>query len=108
MVTAKFATTIITDVEQIHAQHIITTSQDAANTIHQALDKGADFSDEANKESSDQISNSASGASGNGGDLGWFPKDTDIATNVPQEVMNAAWPLKDGEYSQPEQSGSNW
>ncbi len=45
MVTAKMATTIITDVEQIHAQQIITTSQAAANTIHQALDKGADFSD---------------------------------------------------------------
>jgi hypothetical protein len=108
MVTAKIATTIITDVEQIHAQQIITTSQAAANTIRQALDKGADFSDEANKQSSDQISNIASGLPGNGGDLGWFPKDTNIVSNVPQEVMNAAWPLKDGEYSQPVQSGSNW
>ncbi len=108
MVTAKIATTIITDVEQIHAQQIITTSQAAANTIHQALDKGADFSDEANKQSTDEISNIQQGLPGKGGDQGWFPKDTDIVNTVPQEVMNAAWPLKDGEYSQPVQSGSTW
>jgi hypothetical protein len=108
MVTAKIATTIITDVEQIHAQQIITTSQAGANTIHQALDKGADFTTEANQQSTDEISNAQQGLPGKGGDQGWFPKDTDIVNTVPQEVMNAAWSLKDGEYSQPVQSGTTW
>jgi hypothetical protein len=108
MVTDKIATTIITDVEQIHAQQIITTSQDAANKIKADLDKGTDFSEEANNQSSDQISNIASGVPGNGGDLGWFPDDTDLQTSVPKEVIDAAWPLQAGKYTDPVQSGSNW
>ena len=41
---------IITDVEQIHAQHILTTTKEGAEQIRQMLDKGADFTQLANEQ----------------------------------------------------------
>jgi len=106
-ITDKFASTIITDVEQIHVQHILTDTKDGANQIRQKLDQGADFTQLANEQSSEQIQNLANGTPQNGGDLGWFPQDTDINNLVP-EFVAGAWPVKAGEYSQPVQSKFGW
>jgi parvulin-like peptidyl-prolyl isomerase len=103
----KMATTIITDVEQIHAEQIVTDTQDGANKIRQMLVQGADFATVANQQSKDQIQNAAQGTPGNGGDLGWFPKDSDIS-NLDAQFVAGAWPLKAGELSQPVQSSFGW
>jgi parvulin-like peptidyl-prolyl isomerase len=103
----KMASTIITDVEQIHAEQIVTDTQDGANKIRQMLVGGADFATVANQQSKDQIQNIQQGTPGNGGDLGWFPKDTDIS-NLDAQFVAGAWPLKAGELSQPVQSSFGW
>jgi parvulin-like peptidyl-prolyl isomerase len=106
-VTDHFASTIITDVEQIHVQHILTDTQEGAVKIRQMLDAGADFTTLANEQSSEQIQNVQNGSPANGGDLGWFPQDTDINNLVP-EFVAGAWPVKAGEYSQPVQTSFGW
>ena len=103
----KMASTIITDVEQIHAEQIVTDTQDGANKIRQMLEQGADFATVANEQSKDQIQNAQQGTPGNGGDLGWFPQDTDIS-NLDAQFVAGAWPLQVGELSQPVQSSFGW
>jgi hypothetical protein len=71
------------------------------------LDKGADFTQLANEQSSEQITNAQNGSPLTGGDLGWFPQDTDINNLVP-EFVAGAWPVKAGEYSQPVQTSFGW
>jgi peptidyl-prolyl cis-trans isomerase C len=84
-------------VEEIHARHILVSSQAQAEAIIKQLDAGADFAKLAQKYSSDP-------GSVNGGDLGWF-KMTDM---VP-EFANAAFALKDGQITQtPVHSQFGW
>ncbi len=84
-------------VEEIHARHILVSSQAQAEAIIKQLDAGADFAKLAQKYSSDP-------GSVNGGDLGWF-KMTDM---VPA-FANAAFALKDGQITQtPVHSQFGW
>jgi parvulin-like peptidyl-prolyl isomerase len=106
-VTEKFVSGIITDVEQIHVQHILTNTKEGALQIRQMLDQGADFTQLANEQSSEQLQNAQNGVAQTGGDLGWFPQDTDINNLVP-EFVAGAWPVKAGEYSQPVQTKFGW
>jgi parvulin-like peptidyl-prolyl isomerase len=95
-VVEKFASTIITQVEQIHAQHILTDTEEGARKIVAMLDAGADFTRTANEQSSEQISNRQSGAQPNGGDLGWFPKE---GSNLVKEFVDAAFQVETGKYN---------
>lgn len=73
---------------EAHARHILVDSEDKAKAIIVQLDKGADFTALAKKESSDP-------AAANGGDLGFFKKN-----DMVPEFANAAFALKPGEVTQ--------
>jgi peptidyl-prolyl cis-trans isomerase C len=72
--------------EEVHARHILVSSEDEAKTIIADLKKGAAFDKLAKEKSTDK----ASGAEG--GDLGWFKK-----TDMVKEFADAAFALKKGE-----------
>ncbi len=91
------ATQLVTEVEQIHAQHILTDTEEGAKKIIQMLDQGADFTQLANTQSSEQIQNQKQGLTPNGGDLGWFP-NSDLSGLVP-EFYQAAFKVETGKYS---------
>ena len=101
-VTDKLAATkVMTEVEQIHAQHILTDTVDHANLILDMLKKhGPDpdssyFTQLANTYSSEQLQKTDP-SQRNGGDLGWFPKEN---SGFVQEFVDGAWPVKAGEYT---------
>ncbi len=101
-VTDKLAGQVITEPEQIHAQHILTDTEAGAKKIIQMLDQhGPDpdskyFTELANTQSSEQINNQKHGQPLTGGDLGWFPKAN---SSFVDEFVNGAWPVKAGEYT---------
>jgi parvulin-like peptidyl-prolyl isomerase len=100
------ATKVMTEVEQIHAQHILTDTKEGAEKLIAELDKGADFTELANTQSSEQLQNIQQGAAPNGGDLGWFPKE---GSNLVPEFVNGAWPVPAGEYTKtPVQTTFGW
>jgi len=90
------ATGVMTTVEQIHAQHILTDTKEGAEKLIAELDKGADFTELANTQSSEQLQNIQQGSQPNGGDLGWFPKK---GSNFDQAFVDGAWPVPAGEYT---------
>lgn len=105
-VTEKLAATqVMTQVEQIHAQHILTTTEEGSKKIRAMLDKGADFSQLANTQSSEQIQRVQQGTAPNGGDLGWFPQK---GSNFDQTFVDAAFKVPTGQYSQPVQTQFGW
>lgn len=82
---------------QVHARHILVTSEDQANKIIAELKAGGDFAAIAKKVSTDP------GAQ-NGGDLGWFKKG-----DMVPEVANAAFALKPGQITdKPVHSRFGW
>jgi peptidyl-prolyl cis-trans isomerase C len=84
-------------VEEIHARHILVSTQAQAQAIIKQLDSGADFAKLAQKYSTDP-------GSVNGGDLGWFKK-----TDMVPEFANAAFAMKDGQITQtPVHSQFGW
>ncbi len=94
------ATKVLTEVEQIHAAHILTDTKDGANSIISLLEKhGSDpnsvyFKDLANLQSKEQLQRDAKQR--NGGDLGWFPqKDSGFV----QEFVDGAWPVPAGDFT---------
>jgi parvulin-like peptidyl-prolyl isomerase len=102
-VTDKLAATkVVTEVEQIHAQHILTETEAGAKTIITMLqqhgpDAGSTFFTQlANTQSKEQLDNQKNGQPTNGGDLGWFPKEN---SGFVQEFVNGAWPVKAGEFT---------
>lgn len=72
---------------QVRASHILLKSEKEAQDVLAQLKKGGDFAALAKKYSTDP-------AGANGGDLGWFEKDS----MVPQ-FSNAAFSMKEGETS---------
>jgi peptidyl-prolyl cis-trans isomerase C len=74
--------------EEVHARHILVTSEEEAKGIITQLDKGGDFGKLATEKSTDKS------GSANGGDLGWFSKDMMVP-----EFAQAAFNLKKGEYT---------
>jgi hypothetical protein len=99
------AASIMTQVEHIHAQHILTTTKEGADKLHQQLLAGADFTTLANTESKEQLDNIAQGAQPNGGDLGWFPREN---SNLIETFVEGAWPVAVGQISAPVQTTFGW
>lgn len=74
--------------EELHARHILVSTEDEAKALIAELKKGAAFDKLAKDKSTDK----ASGAEG--GDLGWFKK-----SDMVKEFADAAFALKKGELS---------
>lgn len=74
---------------EIEARHILLKTEDEAKAIIGQLKAGADFAALAKEKSIDPS------AKQNGGDLGWFTKDTMV-----KEFADAAFAMKKGELSQ--------
>lgn len=77
------------DKEEVHARHILLSSEDAAKDIIKKIKDGADFAQLAKEKSEDK----GSGASG--GDLGYFTEDKMVP-----EFAKAVFALKKGEVTQ--------
>ena len=75
--------------EEVHARHILVSTEDEAKALIAELKKGAAFDKLAKEKSTDK----ASGAEG--GDLGWFKK-----SDMVKEFADAAFNLKKGELSE--------
>ena len=73
--------------EEVHARHIIVKSEDEAKAVIKKLEEGGDFKVLAKEKSTD-------GAAADGGDLGYFTKDSMVP-----EFANAAFDMKPGTYS---------
>ncbi|MDQ3707002.1 MAG: peptidylprolyl isomerase [Chloroflexota bacterium] len=99
------AASIMTQVEHIHAQHILTTTKEGADKLRQELLAGADFTTLANTQSKEQLDNIAQGAQPNGGDLGWFPREN---SNLIETFVEGAWPVAVGQISEPVQTTFGW
>ncbi len=79
------------DVRQVHARHILVSSETAANDILTRLKAGEDFATLAQSLSEDETTRN------NGGDLGWFTQEELL---VP-ELSAAAFSLQPGEIGGP-------
>jgi peptidyl-prolyl cis-trans isomerase C len=75
--------------EEVHARHILVSTEDEAKAIIADLKKGTAFDKLAKEKSTDK----ASGAEG--GDLGWFKK-----SDMVKEFADAAFALKKGELTE--------
>jgi len=75
--------------EEVHARHILVSTEDEAKALIAEIKKGAAFDKLAKEKSTDK----ASGAEG--GDLGWFKK-----SDMVKEFADAAFNLKKGELSE--------
>ena len=75
--------------EEVHARHILVSTEDEAKALIAELKKGTTFDKLAKEKSTDK----ASGAEG--GDLGWFKK-----SDMVKEFADAAFGLKKGELSE--------
>jgi peptidyl-prolyl cis-trans isomerase C len=73
--------------EEYHARHILVATEPYADKLIEELDKGANFSDLAKRESMDSSKD-------NGGDLGWFTPD-----RMEPAFASAVVALKPGEYT---------
>lgn len=82
--------------DEIRASHVLVETQEEADAIVAALQKGGDFAAIAKEKSK-----GPSGAQG--GDLGYFTKDKMVP-----EFANAAFALKKGEISAPVKTGFGW
>ena len=75
--------------EEVHARHILVSSEQEAKDIIDQLKKGADFATLAKDKTTDPSGKS------NGGDLGYFTKQ-----DMVPEFANAAFAMKPGDVSQ--------
>ncbi len=83
--------------DEVHARHILLSSEDDAKAIKAQLDAGADFETLAKQKSTEP------GAAQSGGDLGYFTADKMV-----KPFADAAFALKVGEISQPIQTQFGW
>lgn len=82
---------------QVHAAHILVTTQQAADDARARIEAGEDFGDVARELSTDP------GTAPNGGDLGWFTREEMVPA-----FADAAFSLPVGEVSQPVASEFGW
>ncbi|MBD3803373.1 peptidylprolyl isomerase [Thioclava marina] len=82
--------------KEYHAAHIIVKTKEEAEKIKAEIDGGADFAEEAKK-------NSFDGTAANGGDLGWFKLDAMV-----KPFADAVAGMKDGEIVGPVQTQYGW
>ena len=87
----------IPDEDEVHARHILVTTEDDAKAIKAQLDGGADFATLAKEKSIEP------GAKDSGGDLGYFK-----AAQMVKPFADAAFAMKIGEVSQPVQTQFGW
>jgi peptidyl-prolyl cis-trans isomerase C len=83
--------------EEVHARHILVTTEDDAKAIKAELDGGADFVTLAKEKSIEP------GAKDSGGDLGYFTPDKMV-----KPFADAAFAMKVGEVSNPIQTQFGW
>ncbi len=83
--------------EEVHARHILVSTEAEANEIEAELKKGADFATLAKEKSKDP------GAAANGGDLGYFTKDQMVPA-----FADAAFKLDKGQISNPVHTQFGW
>jgi len=99
-VQAKVTADITHSQEQVWARLIEVADEATAKTVvSQLVQPGADFTALAAKDSID------TGSKDNGGDLGWFGRDS---TTVPSNIISTAFALKIGDVSQPIKSTSSY
>ncbi|MGQ9501430.1 MAG: peptidylprolyl isomerase [Anaerolineae bacterium] len=98
-VIAVVSATVPTVAEQVHARHIFTVDQAKGQALLERLKKGENFAALAQQESED------TSTAGNGGDLGWFPRDVAL---MPSAVVQTAFALSVGEISQLVQSEAGY
>jgi parvulin-like peptidyl-prolyl isomerase len=82
---------------QVHAAHILVTTQQAADEARARIEAGEDFGAVARELSTDP------GTAPNGGDLGWFTREEMVPA-----FADAAFSLPAGEVSQPVASEFGW
>ena len=85
------------DVDEVHARHILVSSEDDAKAIKAALDAGADFATLAKEKSIEP------GAKDSGGDLGYFTADKMV-----KPFADAVFAMTTGEISNPVQTQFGW
>lgn len=90
--------------ENVTARHILVKTKDEALRLRRQIEQGADFADLAGKHSLDASSKSAGGMIGGPIQRGGAVKGLGA---VP-ELVDAAFALKEGELSQPVQSGKGF
>jgi len=84
--------------EEVHAQHILVATEEEAEAIIVALDKGGDFAKLAAGNSTDPS------AKQNAGDLGWFPRGAMV-----EEFSDKAFEIASGTYGkEPVKSQFGW
>jgi parvulin-like peptidyl-prolyl isomerase len=83
--------------EQVHAQHILVQTREAADAVIQRLNNGEDFATVAREVSTDTTT------APTGGDLGWFPRGVMV-----DPFEQAAFSLAPGTISEPIQSTFGW
>jgi peptidyl-prolyl cis-trans isomerase C len=83
--------------EEVHARHILVTTEAVAREVLAELARGADFAAVARRRSSD-------GVAQQGGDLGWFKRG-----DMVPEFANAAFALTVGQYTrEPVRTAFGW
>src|SRR5579885_3518639 len=82
--------------EEVHARHILVSTEDEAKAIEDQLKKGADFATLAKERSKDP-------GAADGGDLGYFTKDQMVP-----EFADVAFKLDKGQISDPVHTQFGW
>ncbi len=90
MVIERVTGSVPAEAEQVHARHILLSSEQDAQQALRRIQAGEDFAKVAREMSQDEITRA------DGGDLGFFPKGM---LSVPKEVEDAAFALQPGQVS---------
>ncbi len=83
--------------EQVHAFHILVSTEDLARELYERATSGADFQALARTNSIDET------PAATGGDLGWFTAEAMV-----EPVTDAAFSLEPGDISEPVESQFGW
>lgn len=97
LVTSAVGSTVPQSAEQVHAYHILVSTEDLARELYERATGGADFQELARTNSIDEAT------AATGGDLGWFTRDAMV-----EPVTETAFSTEPGEISEPVQSQFGW